>query len=350
MAVVFQNPDKAREDRAVYRDEIRIAKLAEPLGFESIWGVEHHFTDYTMCPDVLQFLTYMAGCTERIQLGSMVVVLPWHDPIRVVEQISMLDNLSGGRFIFGFGRGLGRVEFEGFRVPMENSRGIFNESAELILKSLESGICEYDGEFVQQPRREIRPAPFKSFRGRSYAAATSAESMPIIAGLGVGMLIIPQKPWEAVAAELAQYRQVYREVNGSDAPRTACAGWVFCDEDEGRAEERAREYIGAYYQSVVQHYELQASHLGKTRGYESYGRMQEMAGEEGGVDKMIDFFLSLQIWGTPDQCYAKAADILKRVDAEIFIPVFSYSGMPVEEAERNARLFARELLPEVKKL
>jgi hypothetical protein len=65
---------------------------------------------------------------------------------------------------------------------------------------------------------------------------------------------------------------------------------------------------------------------------------------------MIDFFLSLQIWGTPDQCYARAADILKRVDAEIFIPVFSYAGMPVAEAERNARLFARELLPEVKKL
>src|SRR5689334_25307430 len=122
MAAVFQNPGKAQSDRDVYLNELRLAELAEPLGFQSVWGVEHHFTDYTMCPDVLQFLTYMAGRTTRVQLGSMVVVLPWHDPVRVAEDVSVLDALSGGRFIFGIGRGLGRVEFDGFRVPMDESR------------------------------------------------------------------------------------------------------------------------------------------------------------------------------------------------------------------------------------
>ena len=69
MAAVFQNPGKARSDRDVYVNELRLADLAEPLGFQSIWGVEHHFTDYTMCPDVLQFLTYMAGRTQHTQLA-----------------------------------------------------------------------------------------------------------------------------------------------------------------------------------------------------------------------------------------------------------------------------------------
>src|SRR5215475_8511661 len=101
MAAVFQNPQQARTDHDVYRDELRLADLAEPLGFDSIWGVEHHFTDYTMCPDVLQFLTYMAGRTRRVGLGSMVVVLPWHDPLRVAEQVAMLDSMSAGRLIFG---------------------------------------------------------------------------------------------------------------------------------------------------------------------------------------------------------------------------------------------------------
>ena len=96
MASVFQNPQQSRTDRDVYRNELRLADLAEPLGFESVWGVEHHFTDYTMCPDVLQFLTYVAGRTQRAQLGSMVVVLPWHDPMRVAEEVSMLDNISDG--------------------------------------------------------------------------------------------------------------------------------------------------------------------------------------------------------------------------------------------------------------
>src|SRR5262249_52719832 len=90
MAAVFQNPGKTRADRDVYASELALADLAEPLGFQSIWGVEHHFTDYTMCPDVLQFLTYMAGRTSWAQLGSMVVVLPWHDPMRVAEEVSML--------------------------------------------------------------------------------------------------------------------------------------------------------------------------------------------------------------------------------------------------------------------
>lgn len=66
MSSVFQNPKQKVSDHQIYRDELRLADLAEPLGFQSIWGVEHHFTDYTMCPDVIQFLTYMAGRTEKV--------------------------------------------------------------------------------------------------------------------------------------------------------------------------------------------------------------------------------------------------------------------------------------------
>ena len=122
MSAIFQGFGGSLSDREEWAADLRLADLAEPLGFESIWSVEHHFTNYTMCPDVLQFLTYMAGRTERIQLGSMVVVLPWHDPMRVAEEIAMLDNMSGGRLILGLGRGAGKVEFDGFRQSMDESR------------------------------------------------------------------------------------------------------------------------------------------------------------------------------------------------------------------------------------
>ncbi|MEX2481697.1 MAG: LLM class flavin-dependent oxidoreductase [Gammaproteobacteria bacterium] len=174
---LFQNPDNAMPDGEVYREEVRLAELTEPLGFDSIWGVEHHFTDYTMCPDVLQFLTYMAGRTSRIKLGSSVIVLPWHDPMRVAEQISMLDHLSGGRMILGFGRGLGNVELSGFRINQGESRARFVEYAEMLIEGLERGWLE-GGDLTQQPRRDIRPFPLRSFRGRTYAAAVSPESMP----------------------------------------------------------------------------------------------------------------------------------------------------------------------------
>jgi len=349
MAAVFQNPQKSRTDLEVYQNELRLAGLAEPLGFQSVWSVEHHFTDYTMCPDVLQFLTYMAGRTERVQLGSMVVVLPWHDPMRVAEEVSMLDNISSGRLILGLGRGAGRVEFDGFRLSMDESRERFIECAEMVLRGLETGYCEYEGKFVQQPRAPIRPAPFKSFRGRTYAAAVSPDSMPVIAKLGVGLLIIPQKPWHEVAKELDAYREVYREVNKAEAPPPVAAGWTFCDTDADRAREQARRWIGGYYDTVLEHYKFAGDHLKTTRGYEYYGKMSEKIAQYG-TDKVIDYFVNLQVYGTPEQCFEKILDVRNRVGQSHFVGVFSYAGMPYEDAERSMRLFAAEVMPALKKL
>lgn len=349
MAVIFQGTGEGRTDRNVYRNELRLGDLAEPLGFESLWGVEHHFTDYTMCPDVLQYLTYFAGRTETIQLGSMVVVLPWHDPLRVAEQVVMLDHMSNGRLILGIGRGLGRVEFEGFGVHQENSREIFVESAQTILTGLERGYCEFDGKFIHQIRRDLRPRPFKSFRGRTYAAAVSPESSQIMAQLGIGILVIPQKPWDVVTNELKAYRSVYSEVNGTDAPPPIVAGWVVCDESADRAEEMARKYIAGYWQTVVRHYELIGDHLTTMKGYEAYKAMQEKTSAPGGLDEMIEFFLDLQVWGTPDQCYEKIVNMQERTGAEAFTGVFSYAAMPYDIAEHSLRLFASDVMPLLKK-
>ncbi|MEM7540841.1 MAG: LLM class flavin-dependent oxidoreductase, partial [Pseudomonadota bacterium] len=252
---IFQNPENVLPDDEVWRQEVRLAQLAEPLGFDSVWGIEHHFTDYTMCPDVVQFLTYMAGCTKRVKLGSMVIVLPWHDPIRVAEQISMLDHVSGGRMILGLGRGLGNVEYEGFRIDQGEGRERFVEYAELLLDSLEVGYME-GGSTTQQPRRDIRPFPIKSFKGRTFAAAVSPESMPIMARLGTGLLVIPQKPWDVVQQDFAIYAEVFEQENGAPPPKPMCGGFYFVDEDPVRAEEMADRWIGAYYHTAMKHYEM----------------------------------------------------------------------------------------------
>jgi alkanesulfonate monooxygenase SsuD/methylene tetrahydromethanopterin reductase-like flavin-dependent oxidoreductase (luciferase family) len=350
LAIIFQGTDQRRTDLEVYRQEVRLGCQAEALGFQSIWGVEHHFTDYTMCPDVLQLLTYFAAKSDTLLLGSMVVVLPWHDPMRVAEQVSMLDNLSNGRLILGLGRGLGRVEFEGFGVDMNTSRGYFVEAAQMILQGLERGYCEFDGAYVKQVRRAIRPRPHTTFRGRTYAAAVSPESSRIMAELGLGLCIIPQKPWDMVAQELAAYRSVYRTVNGVDAPAPVVSGWTFCDDDAQRARAMAERYIGGYWKTVVEHYEIVGDHLQGVRGYESYARMQEIACAPGGIDAMTQFFLDLQVWGTPDQCYEKILTIRQLTGAGAYNGVFSYAGMPYDEAERSMRLFARTVLPRLRAL
>lgn len=214
---IFQGGGDAKDDQRVYSDELRLCDLAEPLGFEMLWGVEHHFTSYTMCPDPIQFLSYMAGRTRNILLGSGAVILPWHDPVRVAEQVTMLDLMSGGRFVFGMGRGLGRIEFEGLRVPMGESRARFVESAEIVLRALETGVVEADGKYYQIPKRDLRPRPVKSFRDRLYAAAVSPESVRIMADVGAGILINPQKDWDEVSDDMAQYREQFRELKGVEA-------------------------------------------------------------------------------------------------------------------------------------
>ena len=116
--LIFQNYQGRGSDADMVRDQIRIADLAEPLGFDSLWPPEHHFTDYSACPDNVQFLSYMAAKTTRIQLGTGAVIVPWNDPLRVVEKIAFLDHLSDGRAVLGLGRGLSRVEYEHFGIEM----------------------------------------------------------------------------------------------------------------------------------------------------------------------------------------------------------------------------------------
>src|SRR5688572_24632934 len=128
---VFQSYgyDPPVPDTQVFDEELRLALLAEELGFEAVWPVEHHFTDYAFCPDNVVYLAHLAARTTRIKLGTGAVILPWNTPVRVAEKISMLDHLSRGRVLFGMGRGLARCEYEGLNIPMAEARDRFDEAA-----------------------------------------------------------------------------------------------------------------------------------------------------------------------------------------------------------------------------
>ena len=110
-------------------------------------------------------------------------------------------------------------------------------------------------------------------------------------------LIIPQKPWEAIAAELEVYRDAYRGAGHAGEIPPRFLGLVFCDEDGDRAERLARRYMGNYWQTVIAHYDLFGAHLSRTKGDQYYADKYEA-----GVDEMTELILSLQIYGTPDQC------------------------------------------------
>ena len=112
----------------------------------------------------------------------------------------------------------------------------------------------------------------------------------------------------------------------------------------------ARKYIGGYWDSIIEHYEFDKDHLKNTPGYEFHGQMHDMLNAPGGLEKMTEFFVGLQVWGTPDQVKEKILTIQEHTYNDGYMGVFSYAGMPAEEAERNARLFAAEVMPDLKAL
>src|SRR5690242_15890459 len=139
-------------DDEFYRQELRLAELAEPLGFDGIWCVEHHFDgEYSMCPDNLMVLSHLAARTERITLTTGGVILPWNDPLRVAEKITLLDTISGGRAQLGVGRGLSKIEYDTFGIEMGEARDRFDQSFAIVLDALRAGTVRANGPLYHQP-------------------------------------------------------------------------------------------------------------------------------------------------------------------------------------------------------
>ena len=334
-------------DVALYNEHMTIGDLAEPLGFDSLFALEHHFTGYSMSPAPLQLLSYYAGRTKKIQLGTCVIVLPWHDPIRVAEQIALLDVLSGGRTLMGFGRGAATVEYEGFRIPMEEARPRFVEAAQLVVKALANETFDWQGEFYQIPKMSIRPRPISSPETRFYASSVSPESSEIMAKLGYGMMIVMQNEWPKAAEDVHRYREIGRSVGHVPRPPIILTN-ISCAPTREEARERAYRYLGEKWDSIDNHYHFSDGHLANVKGYESYakvGKTYAKMKDETYRSKATDFYISIQVVGTPDDCIQQIGELRRLTGMDHLVTEFSFGSMPHYQAELNMRLFADRVLP-----
>jgi alkanesulfonate monooxygenase SsuD/methylene tetrahydromethanopterin reductase-like flavin-dependent oxidoreductase (luciferase family) len=339
---------RGRSDASVVGEHLASGDLAEPLGFDSLFALEHHFTGYAMSPAPTQLLAYFAGRTRRIHLGTAVIVLPWHDPVRVAEQIALLDILSGGRCLFGFGRGAASVEYEGFRIPMGEARPRFVEAAKIIVQALSSDSFEYDGEFFHIPRTAIRPRPISHPERRFYASAVSPDSAEIMARLGFGVLMVMQNEWPKAAESIMEYRRIATAAGHRPRPPIILTN-VCCAESRSEAHDRAVRYLGEKWQSIDDHYHFSDGHLATVKGYESYGKMAKtyakISDSTEQRQKATDFYVKIQIVGTPKDCLEQIGELQRLTGLDHLVTEFSFGAMPHEEAEVNLRLFADRVLP-----
>lgn len=345
--LIFQNHRGSRDDGEIVANEVRTALAAEELGFHKVWPVEHHFTDYSACPDNAQFLTGIAARTERIRLATGAFILPWNNPLRVAEKIVLLDHMSGGRAVLGLGRGLSRVEYEGMGIGMGESRDRFDEAARMILDALDKGFIEGDGPYYPQRRTEIRPRPLNGFRERVYAIGMSPDSIAQAAQLGARLMVFSQMPWEQFAqTSWVTYKDGFAAHHEGTPWPLLCCDLMICDADAGRAEELARRHILEYYVTVMNHYELLGEHFKEAKGYEMYATASEILRS---LDKDVasEVYLQSQAWGTPQQILDKLATRRSLVgDFELSV-VVNYGSLPFDQADASLRLFASEVLPEL---
>ena len=346
--MVIQN-HKDYSDREMYKHELRLAIEAEGWGYDILWPVEHHFFDYSICPDNMQYLSFIAARTERIELATGAIIVPWNNPMRVVEKMVLLDHLSDGRAVLGLGRGLARREYRGMGVDMSEARDRFNEAAEIIVKGLESGFVEGNGKYYPQNRIEVRPRPIKSFKGRRYMVCMSPESFSVAASLGLGAMLFSQMSWEKVADTIWAYREEYRQKNnGEEAPPIHIADFVACYADKKKAEEVAHKNIVGYYFSVMEHYEMLNDHFAGTgNSYQHYAKAAE-AMKVAGQDAVVEDFLSANLWGTPDMILAKLRKRREQIGDFEVNGAFSYQSLPYDQVEQGMKMFAKEVGPEVK--
>jgi alkanesulfonate monooxygenase SsuD/methylene tetrahydromethanopterin reductase-like flavin-dependent oxidoreductase (luciferase family) len=327
-------------DSVCFAESLRLADLVEPLGFDTLWTIEHHFGPYGMSCNPLQIFSYMAGRTTRIGFGTMVIVLPWHDPIRAAEGITVLDNmLAGRRLMLGFGRGAAENEFSGFRVDYAESRERMDEALQIVRLALTQEWFSFEGQFFSIPRMSIRPRPVTADLTENMVFAwSSPETMEWAANTGGGQLYANFSNWEAVAASSAKFNRIRGEHGWHPVPPIA-GGPVFCSTDRSETA-IARDWFKQTFDSSVWHYGLM-----KKPSLRALLAGKEGAELEQAIAAIYDEATRVGVFGTPDECVEQLTDIQSRTGIGELVCHMNFGLMPVDVAERSMRLFATEVLP-----
>ena len=198
---------QASSDSQNYGKFIDYVLCAEELGYESLFVVEHHFTGNSQVSASLNLLSFIAGCTKRLRLGTAVVVLPWHNPVLLAEQVATLDLLSGGRFDFGVGKGYRDNEFESFCIPKAEATERFDECIDILRKAwTTSGRFTHQGKHWNFRDIVVEPRPVQQPHPPFWMGAGSPEGIRRAGRDGYNLLLDQIAPIELTIERVATYR------------------------------------------------------------------------------------------------------------------------------------------------
>jgi alkanesulfonate monooxygenase SsuD/methylene tetrahydromethanopterin reductase-like flavin-dependent oxidoreductase (luciferase family) len=203
----FSWPNRAVPLQTIYARALdRIGIMDRCGGYEAVWLAEHHFNTYSVCPSVHLMGTLAAARTERLRIGTAVSLAPMYHPLRLAEEVALLDVLSGGRVNWGAGRGNDPIEFEVFGLDRESSYARFRENVDVVLRAWCEDRVTYEGEFIQVRDVEVLPKPLQKPHPPTWVAATSPDAIVWAASAGHSILMDPHSSHVEIGQKLASYR------------------------------------------------------------------------------------------------------------------------------------------------
>ncbi len=347
MLHLFENPVHKTEYQIV-KEQLDLMQAAEDLGFDSIWPAEHHFTEYGYCASTALMLAPIARVTKRIRLGTGVVVLPFHNPLRVAEEFALLDLMSDGRVDFGVGRGYQPIEYKGFQIDQSQSRSIFRESLEIILQAWTTGKVTFHGKHFHYDEQPVRPQPLQKPYPPVWVAGISEDTFPLVGKMGCNLLCAPVFGFQGKSADdlLVKYRAALRE-NGHDpaAKELAALSMIYVAETREQAVADFAEPVLWYYRTISK-YIAPPQGQEAVPSYEVYAKTRDLAAT-------ISWEQLLQagavICGNPDDCISQIEQLRDRYGATQLLCWTRLGGFDNKKVLRCMELMQKHVIPHFKK-
>lgn len=343
MLHLFENPID-RTEHEIVKEQLDLMRAAEDLGFDSVWPAEHHFTEYGYCASPAVTLAAIASVTKRIRLGTGIVVLPFHNPIRVAEDFAMLDLMSDGRVDFGVGRGYQPVEYRGFKVPQEKSRGIFNEALEVILQAWTQERVNFKGVHFNIEDQPVRPKPLQKPHPPVWVAGITDATFSLVGKWGFNLLCAPVFGFQGKTAEklLSDYRTALRAGGYDPATKEIAAlTMVYCGETTEQARRDFADRVIWYYRTIAK-YVAPPAGQSPVKTYELYAKTRELA-ETITWEKLLE--AGAVICGDRDHCVEQIAKIGETYGVTQILCWTRLGGLDSRKVTRSMELMQKYVMP-----
>lgn len=203
----FSWPDRRIALPTVYERALQRIEVMDQTGYDAVWLTEHHFNDYSVCPTIPVMGAFAAARTKNLRIGTGVTLAALYHPLRLAEEIALLDILSRGRVNWGAGRGFDLREFRVFGVPPQESQARFREAVDIVLQAWRNQRLTYRGQFFSFEDIEVLPKPLQQPHPPVWVAAGSHEALLWAAIQGHSILMDPH----ATHTETGEHWEFYRE-------------------------------------------------------------------------------------------------------------------------------------------